>query len=468
MPEQHDLSAIQQACDQLASQGRAEELLQWADRALAQKPGDLGFTSFRSLALNLLGRHREAAGLWAHDAPTAQEDAALNRLRMGYSLMMACDYTQAIAVLNEARQMAAGAGQGVQRMVHVEAMHYLGEAMLKAGDPRGFTYWLMRNENPHSAACYDPEDIPTWQGETQKELRGRRVLITNQLGFGDNFLLHACMRDWLDAGAQVMFLCDLQIHALMQASFPQCEVLAAPRPSQYHGPLPQELQARVQEFAPQLHGTLLHLPLLRVASAAPGYHFTPYIHASHDKQQVAAQWASALRAQHPGKKLVGVFWDCCHHHLPGTSSTMHWWAKRRSLPLDAVSEFVTDAAIAQHVHFVNLHHPIIEKYIGAPADNLSRYTPGIWDFDDTAACTGQLDAVLAVDSAVANLAAMMDVPVCVPVNTSSDWRWGCCGTASPWLDNVMVLHQAREGDWTPVVQGITAWLMGLPHRWADK
>lgn len=462
--ESQDISSLRQVCHELAELGRAEELLQWCDKALALYPHESGFTGLRALALSLLGRHAEAADTWARD-PSCADDPASCRLRVGYNLMMAGDLARAIPLLDEARRIAAP--DGIKYRIFVEAGHYLGEALLKAGDPRGFAYWLMRNEDPSSAASYYPAGIPVYTGGGQEpDLRGRRVLITHQLGFGDNFLLGACVRDWLDAGAKVMFTCDPQTHALMQSSLPGCEVVSASRPLQWRQPLPQNVLARMQAFAPHLYGTLLHLPLLKAARATSGYHFLPWIRASHAKQQVAAQWASWLRAQYPKKKLVGLFWDCYQRHAPEdeVSIILRWWAKRKSLPLDAVNRLVTDGAVANQVHFVNLHHPMVEAAAGTPAGNVSRYLPGIWDFDDTAACIGQLDAVIAVDSAVANLALMMGTTTCVPVNTSRDWRYGCHGTTSPWLTNVTVLQQTRESDWDPVVRNLAAWLL----HWAAR
>jgi len=115
------------------------------------------------------------------------------------------------------------------------------------------------------------------------------------------------------------------------------------------------------------------------------------------------------------------------------------------LPLEALNRITTDSALAGRICFVNLHHPLAEAAAGEPAGVVERYLPGIHFFDDTAACIGELDAVVAVDSAVANLAAMMAKPTCVPVNTSGDWRWGHVGRASTWVEGTTVLRQTQEG-----------------------
>ncbi|MBN3816123.1 hypothetical protein G3N57_05610 [Paraburkholderia sp. Se-20369] len=454
----HDIAIVREICETLIALGRENELLPWADRALALDPHSEAFIGLRAFVLNLLGRHAEAAETWTRDSPSSGEPG-LDPLRLGYSLMMAGDLVQAVALLDQARQLAAADNAPFA----MEAEHLMGEAMLKAGDPRGFAHWLMRNEDPASGGNYRPAGIPMWNGEA--DLRGRRVLITHQLGFGDNFLLAACVTDWLEAGASVMITCDPQVHALMQATLPDCEVVSAPRPLRLHEALPEDAQARVDAFAPQLYATLLHLPLLKAGRTVPsGYCFQPYIHAPPEKQQIAEAWGRQLRTQHPGKMLVGLFWDCDQRHRPELSGTQRHWAARRSLPLGAANWLAANPAVADRVHFVNLHHPVVEAVAGTPASNVSCYLPGIWHFDDTAACIAQLDAVVAVDSVVANLAAMMGTPTCVPVHTSGDWRWGSRGTASPWVRDAFVLRQTHEGEWTSVVENIASWLLQRANR----
>lgn len=452
---EHDprnLAIVREICDTLIALEREDQLLPWADRALALGAQDPEFLAMRAVALDLQGRHAEAAEAWLHN-PSMSSAPQLAQLRLGYSLMMAGDLARAIPLLEEARRPAPSSTP----QIRASAEQLLGEAMLKAGDPRGFTHWLQRNESG-DAGSYRPAGVPQWAGES--DLRDRRVLVVHQLGFGDNFLLAACVADWQRAGAKVMMTCDPQIHALMQVSLPGCDVVSAARPLQMHGPLPDAVRPFVDAFAPHLYATLLHLPMLSAAQATSAYRFRPYMQAPHAKQKIAATWAQQLRAQHPGKKLVGLFWDCYQRHLPNVGSTMRCWATRRSLPLEALNRIVADPSLSAWIHFVTLHHPLVEAEAGAPA-GVDRYLPGIHLFDDTAACIGELDAVLAVDSAVASLAAMMSKPTCVLVNTSGDWRWGSQESASPWVDGATVMRQSQEGDWAPVVRNAATWLAAL-------
>jgi ADP-heptose:LPS heptosyltransferase len=120
----------------------------------------------------------------------------------------------------------------------------------------------------------------------------------------------------------------------------------------------------------------------------------------------------------------------------------------------------TDRGVEQKIHFVSLQHPAVEAVAGTPAANVSRYYPGIKDFAETAACIEQLDAVVAVDSVVSNLSAMMGKHTVVLTHTSGDWRWGTRGASTPWLHNVTVLRQKLAGDWSTVAEEAIAWLTG--------
>jgi hypothetical protein len=184
--DSHDIEIVREICDALIALKREGELLLWADRALALSPNAPDIVAMRASSLNLLGRHAEAADVWASN-PLLSGDPALYRVRIGYGLMMAGDLARAIPLLEEARGIAASSNVPILATVE----HLLGEAMLKAGDSGGFAHWLMRNRDLGSAGSYCPVGIPMWAGE--KDLRGRRVLITHQLGFGDNFLLAALL-----------------------------------------------------------------------------------------------------------------------------------------------------------------------------------------------------------------------------------------------------------------------------------
>jgi hypothetical protein len=67
---------------------------------------------------------------------------------------------------------------------------------------------------------------------------------------------------------------------VLQASLPECVVLTAERPIDFRTPLTEALLPNVGAFAPHLHISLLHLPMLAAAWAAqPKPYFRPFVRA---------------------------------------------------------------------------------------------------------------------------------------------------------------------------------------------
>ncbi len=445
---------LREICERLIAQRREDELLPWADRALLIDPLALDFVEMRALALSLGGLHREAA-----ETLRRHQDGLRSRRRdfeswLGYELSMAGDPEAGAARLDEARRQAVAAGDTAIASL---AAHRLGDAQLRQGKPQGFANWLHRNEDPNSSGSYRPASLPTWNGGDPS---GRRVLVTHQLGFGDQLLMLAAARDWLQAGARLMISCDKPLLPLLRASLPECRVIDAPRPLTQAEPWPDDgaLRREFEVFAPDLHATLLHLPLLDAARAQPRGRFEPYLRVPPERARDAALWARRMRAAAPGRKLVGLCYDCAHRHRPELGSTIRCWAGLRSLPRVEIERLVAHPALAERIQFVSLHHPSGEALAGGLPRGMRHYAPDIEDFADTAACIQELDAVIAVDSAVANLAALLGARTCVPLNQAGDWRWGSRGRDTPWLPGVTVLRQRETGHWAPVFEEIVNWL----------
>jgi hypothetical protein len=446
-----DASHLLQICSELSQTRRDEQMLPWANKGLALDPHNRGLIHARARALRLQGRHAEAAGTWL-----AHQDLPWNplfyRSRVGRDLYLSGDIKGAIEYLGATlRDAPDDLSRDAQR-----ARKWLAEAQLSLGETHGFRHWLWRNHG--DSGNYRFAEVPMWNG--QRDLRGERVLVTHQMGYGDQFLLFACLRQWLDAGAEIMLTCDHAIHGLVAASLPECTVLSAQRPLTPGAPLPADVLEHVKTFAPTLQATLLHLTLL-AAEDGPGAkaYFEAYLRAPAGLSERAAAWSQALRAREPGKRLVGLFWDCAQRHNNEMSSKDRCWAGLRSVPLAQIERLTTDAALVREVQFVSLHHPVAELANGTPRGALSHYGPGIASFADTAACIEQLDAVVSVDAVTANLSAMIDKPTAVLVNPTGEWRWGDRGSHTPWMSAPTVLRQAEMGEWSGVISRAIGWLL---------
>ncbi|WP_322046880.1 hypothetical protein [Paraburkholderia sp. J67] len=448
-----DPALLEQICHALVEVRRDEQMLPWSEKGLALDPRNRSLVHARARALRLRGHHAQAAQTWL-DFAALNWEPAFYLGRLGRDLYLRGDVDLAIAVLHQAVQQP----EADSHPDKLRARKWLAEALLSKGDPSGFVQWIWRNCG--DSGSYRHSDVPMWSG--QRDLRGERVLVTHQMGYGDQFMLFGSLRHWREAGAEIMVTCDAAIHSVIEASLPDCQVVAANRPLALFAPCGDDLLPAVQAFAPTLQATLLHLPMLAMRDAPqPAPYFPAFLRAPDAQRESASVWAQSLRAQHRGKALVGVFWDCAQRHEAQMRSKERSWAGLRSLPIDALERLTLDQDLTRHIQFVSLHHPTSEMKSGSPRGNVAHYAPGIVSFADTTACIEQLDAVVSVDAGVANLATMTGKPTAVLVNPTGEWRWGRHGARTPWMASAHVLRQTAMGDWSGVIAQAADWLTQL-------
>ena len=73
-------------------------------------------------------------------------------------------------------------------------------------------------------------------------------------------------------------------------------------------------------------------------------------------------------------------------------------------------------------------------------------------FRDTASVLGQVDLVLTVDTAVANLAGAVGKPTFLLLQHAPDWRWLLQGASTPWYPSMRLFRQPTRGDWSSAIR----------------
>ena len=130
-----------------------------------------------------------------------------------------------------------------------------------------------------------------------------------------------------------------------------------------------------------------------------------------------------------------------------------WLNQHKSIPFDQVLEFV-----AQHPEFtwVNLQADCTkEEEIALSKIGVLSFPGEINSFADTAALLMTLDAVMAVDTAVAHLAGSLGVPTWIMLNQYAvDWRWLLEKNSSPWYQSAVLFRQDSMDDWQSVFNKI--------------
>lgn len=367
---------------------------------------------------NNLGASLERAGRF-NDAATAYRSAA------------ALDPGGIADALNNlgmaARQRGAvqDAKAWMRRALLVDERHglaswNLGLLLLAEGDFQGG--WAGYERRFAAAALQAPRAIrlPYWRGEA---LRGRRLLVWDEQGIGDEILFASCFADLADLDGQVVLECDRRLVTLFARAFPWAEV----RPSEG---VPGGPERRVPSDC-QLQLAIGSLPALtrRKLSAFPANRVA-YLSARPD---LAALWRARLAELPPGLR-VGVAW---------TSQIVDAYRAAAYTRLeDWLSVLRTPNVVA-----VNLQYGDCRDALRRLRDD---HQQTLWEWDDlnlkddfesVAALTANLDLVICPASSVGELAAALGTPtwrLC-----GADWTQLGAG-ARPWFP-AMRLIQPRIG-----------------------
>ncbi|QNI83972.1 TPR repeat-containing protein [Synechococcus sp. PROS-7-1] len=190
------------------------------------------------------------------------------------------------------------------------------------------------------------------------------------------------------------------------------------------------------------HLALLSLPRLLRTTLSTIPSATPYL------RPPGPPPAQLLVPAPPGGIAVGLVWAS----NPGNKAMY----RQKSLPLKLLLPRLLPA----------LSNDLIELHslqVGSDADELAPYQhlEGLVDwngrldhFGDTAHVVSQLDLVISVDTAVAHLAAALDLPTWVLLPNNADFRWLRDRSDSPWYSSMRLFRQPKRHDWSSAIDGV--------------
>jgi len=306
-----------------------------------------------------------------------------------------------------------------------DAHFNLGIVLLTCGDlMAGWREYEWRWRMPHMrAACRDMSK-PQWYGEAAE---GRTLLIHAEQGFGDTLQFCRYVRLAAERGLRV----------ILQVPQPLVRLLRGVAGVELAG---VELVVACGGDPPpfDLHCPMLSLPLVFGTTLATIPQGAAYLHA--DPRQVEG-WQARLGGM-PGRALrVGVVWaGDPRTHSPALAAV----DRRRSLAPDRLAPLFD----VPGVDWFSLQ----KTGPAPPAElRLTDLMHEMADFADTAALIANLDLVIAVDTAVAHLAAALGRPVWLLDRFDSCWRWLTDRRDSPWYPTLRLYRQPRAGDWDAVL-----------------
>ena len=301
----------------------------------------------------------------------------------------------------------------------------LGTLLLRRGDyANGWPLYEARAEGALREQFNRLPDVPypRWQGE---DLAGRSMLLWPEQGYGDAIQFARFARELKRRGLRHLTLgCHAPLAPLFAGLDGVDAIVTSGMAIEAHDfwSLPLSLPLHL---GTRLHSVPATLPYLEAAPA------------------LIERWRPRMAGE--GFR-VGLAWR---------GAAIHGNDARRSLPgLDALRPLWRVPGI----RFVALQKGEGEDEARAAAaqGRLTALGSDFADFADTAAVIHHLDLVIAVDTAVAHLAAAMGVQcwILLPAQ-QTDWRWMEQRVDSPWYPNVVRLfRQARGQNWSPTVDAV--------------
>jgi tetratricopeptide (TPR) repeat protein len=276
--------------------------------------------------------------------------------------------------------------------------------LLQAEFRRGWQGYEWRRRVPGFRSSVPQFSQPMWDGG---ELSGRTILIYTEQGFGDAIHFARYLPSVAQRGGKIILRC----HSALIRLFSTIDGVNTVVP----------MDGRLPEF--DFHCPLLSLPY--VLDEDMPWH-GPYLHGD---PRTGEKFADLLRAA--GTKLkVGLIWSG-RGHLKG-----------RSIPPEMLGGLANE-----RVQFYSLQ--VDRASVDGPPAGLNLIDAGsrLGDFADTAALMEQLDLVVSIDTAAAQLAGALARPVWTLLKFVPDWRWLLAREDSPWYPTMRLFRQTRSGRW---------------------
>ena len=262
---------------------------------------------------------------------------------------------------------------------------------------------------------------PRWTG--CEDLKGRRVLLHGEQGYGDT--LQFCRYAQLVAacGAHVILEVAPAMLALMRAVAGVHEVVAD------GDALPQFDLYSPLLSVPRLCGTRLD----NIPAASPYLHAEP----TH-----LAKWEARLGPR--TRPRVALAWRGNAHHPNDHNRSIPLAQLLAHLPRDY--EYLSVQQELRDDDEATLRaHPEV-RHLG---DELQ-------DFSDSAALCMLVDLVISVDTSLAHLAGGLGRPTWLLLCFSPDWRWLLERSDSPWYPTLTLYRQSSSGDWPTVLRRVAS------------
>lgn len=266
------------------------------------------------------------------------------------------------------------------------------------------------------------------------DLRGKRILVTQEEGLGDTLMYLRYIAPLVRRGALVHLWVPEELAALCRRieGVAQVQVGGSVPPYDWHCPF-------------------ISLPRVFTGTDEVMGDPVPYLRADPAKIQ-------AMRRLLPRNRLlnVGLVWGGSPRpHL----TSAHMVDRRRSTSLATLAPL----AAIPGLNLISLQKGPYAREMLDPPEGMRLYDPtdDLHSMDDTAALLMGLDVVVSVDTSVVHLAGALGRRVLLMDRFDNCWRWLSGREDSIWYPDLTIVRQSRPRDWASVTVRVGALLRDM-------
>jgi hypothetical protein len=413
-----DTALLRQRADQCAAQEHFEEAIALYTEDYSAHPHDLQSAFNAALCLLKIGKITQAIALFEALLPQTSNSASV-KYNIAYAYKVAGMLDKAIP-LYEALI--------AEHPTHEEAHLALGFAYIQKGD---FARGWQQHSRYLKRAGKNSDALRALLAHNT--VAGKKIVLHYEGGLGDTVLFIRYAQKLKNLGAETICFVQKPLIPLLSRC-PYIDQLEVYRPS-----LP----------AYDAIATLMSLPAIFGDTEETFPVSIPYIYPD---PTLIAVWHERLKNYDSIK--IGITWQSDVHNdvsrLP---------IARRGIPLALFEPLFKDPRFT----FISLQRFEGTEQITQLSPECRLITYENFDtehgaFMDTAAIIPNLDLIIAVDSAVANISGALGVPTLLLLPYVADWRWIVGRTDSPWYPHHCIFKQPQPFDWAPVITELTQYL----------
>jgi tetratricopeptide (TPR) repeat protein len=446
------LPALANRANILLRLGRAQEAILSCDEVLRQDPAHPQCLNIRGAALHKCGQLEEALAnleesikrspgapeAWVNRGNVLQELSRHPEAVVCYreALRLKPSYPEALSGLGVALKELGQIGEALacfeealkDRPAYADARNNRAGALLLTGRLKeGFADFEYRWDRSNAPAKPILSNLPQWTGQ---ELKGRKILVWDEQGLGDLIQFSRYALCLTEAGADVTFLCRINMHRLLESLPKPIRLVETVDPNE-HFDFQCALLSLPYGFGTSLDTIPAPVPYLR---SDPG---------------LVAEWAKRIGTN--GFK-IGICWQGNKY------VNLH-----RSIPIWC---FAPLAAI-DGVRLISLMKDQAPIEAESPGGRFAiesfgtGFDEGPHAFMDCAAVMETCDLIITSDTSIAHLAGALGRPVFTALKKVPDWRWLLDREDNPWYPGMRLFRQSKTNDWGSVFKEIAAAVQSL-------